>query len=176
MELVRLLILRSRARLNRHDFDEAITDALEARSLDPYLGHSDLRLAQLFRAEYRRTLEPLFDRVHREPTAAAYMDLGLAFFEHGQHSNAATYFQLAAAAAVGVGEELERAEALNNLAGTYLESGFPIAGLRAAARAVALNPHISKVNFNFASMRLKPMGLDPDVLRKDRFETLRASH
>jgi tetratricopeptide (TPR) repeat protein len=172
MELVTLLIQRSRAHMNRHDFDRAIEDALEARRLDLHVGHGDLRLAQFLRAEFKRSLEPLFDRLHEASPAQTYNEIGAVFFAHGQHSNAATYFQLAAA----LGEELIRAEALNNLAGACLEMNLPILALRAAAQAVALNPEISRVNLNVASMRLKPMQLDQNALLKDRFTTFRTSH
>ncbi|MBO1348460.1 MAG: tetratricopeptide repeat protein [Hormoscilla sp. GUM202] len=156
---------RAMCHLNLGNFDEAISDCLEARQLDPDLEHANLRLAQFFKAEYDSSLKPLFDELEKEISAEGYNNVGVFYFKHGFFAHAATYFQLA----VSISEGLVQAESYNNLAGAYLDFGCIIEALRAASKAVALNPKINKSNYNQASMRLKPMGLDPEELVEDRF-------
>jgi tetratricopeptide (TPR) repeat protein len=171
-ELAALLLARGRRHLNLHHFDEAVSDFLEARRHSVNLGHADLHLGQFFQAEFGRSLKPLFDKLHAQISAETYNEIGVLFFNKGFHANAAIYFQLAAA----LSEGLVRAESLNNLAGTYLESQHIIEALRASSRAIALNPLISKVNFNLASLHLKPARIDPNAMLKDRFATLKTIH
>jgi tetratricopeptide (TPR) repeat protein len=160
---------RALCHLNLGHLDEAIADSLEARRLDPNLGHANLRVAQFFKEKYESSLKPLFDKLKRGISAEGYNQIGLFFFKHGFQAHAAMYFQLAAS----ISEELVQAEALNNLAGAYLDSGHTIEALRASSRALLLNPHISKANHKQACIRLKPMGLDADRLLEDRFSSLR---
>ena len=171
-EAAGLLLARGRRHLNLHQFDQAVSDCLEARSHSLNLGHADLRLAQFFQAEYDRSLKPLFDKLHAQISAETYNELGLVFFRNGLHANAATYFQFAAA----LSEGLVRAESLNNLAGAYLNTQHVVEALRASTQASALNPSISQVNRNLASTLLKPPRIDPDDMLKDRFATLRTAH
>ncbi|MGK7924046.1 MAG: hypothetical protein AB4290_02125 [Spirulina sp.] len=159
---------RAMCHLNMGNFDEAISDCLEARKLDSDLEHTNLRLAQFFKAEYDSSLKPLFDELEKEISAEGYNNVGVFYFKHGFLAHAATYFQLA----ISLSEGLVRAESYNNLAGAYLDLGCPIEALRAASQAVALNPKIDKVNSNLASMRLKPMGLNPENLIEDKFSAI----
>ena len=167
-----MLLARGRCHLNLHQFDEAVSDCLEARTHSLNLGQADLRLAQFFKAEFDSSLKPLFDKLHADKCAETYNELGVVFFRNGFQANAATYFQLAAA----LSEGLVRAELLDNLAGAYLVSQHVIEALRASAEAIALNPSINKVNFNLASTQLKPARIDIDAMIKDRFDTLKTVH
>ncbi|MFZ6766884.1 hypothetical protein ACO0LM_07325 [Undibacterium sp. Di26W] len=162
---------RATSHLNLRNFDLAIADCLEARSLDQSLGQNNLRFAQFFKAQYDTSLKPLFDALDTKISAAGYNDVGIHLHKNGFHVQAATYFQLA----ISISTDLVRAESYNNLAGTYFDAGYYIEALRAVSQAMAINPMTNRTNYIAISTKLKPMMLDQNALREDPFQFAKAS-